>query len=267
MWRPCRLKNLLLITLAAFAFSVSCAAQTHHAMKGAWSYPSTNWPNEYRVYCAQQSQQTIQQSPINLANAKQNTGMSLTFNYTGIPVPVEDTGHYIEVNYGAGSPQNSVTFNGKTYNLLQFHFHEPSEHTLNGAAPAAMEVHLVHQATDGTKKLLVVGVLINKGSASQSNPTYDQIIAALNNHNQPAPVVNPSGMLPGGGQNNGYLASTFYTYTGSLTTPPCTPGVTWVVLTNSIYFSPGEITEYKYPNTSRGAQPSIPTLLLQTNQP
>ena len=266
MWCPSRLKNLLLITLAVVALSLSSLAQAK-PVKSGWSYPSTNWPTEYRVYCSQQSQQTIQQSPINLANAKQNMGMSLTFHYNAIPVPVEDTGHDIEVNYGTGSSQNSVTFNGKTYNLRQFHFHEPSEHTMNGAAPAAMEVHLVHKATDGSGKLLVVGVLINQGSATQTNPTYDQIMTALKNHNHPAAAVNPGGMLPGGGQNNGSLASTFYTYTGSLTTPPCTPGITWVVLTNSIYFSPGEITEYKYPKSSRGAQPSIPTLLLQTNQP
>jgi carbonic anhydrase len=284
MLRPYRLKILLLVSMAGFAFSLSSVAQdppqdsAECPKPSSWSYPSTSWAKDFPKCCSQTNPETkdIQQSPIDIASSTEKT-LTLALNYNGADVPVEALDHTVEVVYhelstakqsraSEGQPtavENYVTYNGKKHWLLQFHFHLPNEHEIKGKPVAKdmenMEVHLVHQATDGG--LLVVGVLINKGAA---NEAFGKILANVGGHAN----LNPVDMIPGA-YNTSRLK--FYTYTGSLTTPPCTPPVTWVVLKDPITISSNQLTSYekldngKYEGTSRYPQPAITTLTVDSN--
>jgi len=191
-----------------------------------------------------------------------NTNLALAFSYNALAVPVEDMYYTIEADYGSGSSQNSITFNDVTYNLIQFHFHEPSEHTITGFDPAPMEVHLIHQAvdkngiTDPNGAKLVIGVLINVGEA---NTGFGAVMTALKEHNSPMQTIDANQMIPSATSQN------FFTYTGSLTTPPCTPGITWVVMATPITISQAQLDSYKYPNSSRLLQATIGGINLQSN--
>jgi carbonic anhydrase len=166
------------------------------------------------------------QSPIDIATA--NTVSEavpwLTFWYRKTPFVVENTGHVVEVPYTAGS---AIRVGMDKYELLQFHFHTPSEHTVNGEFAAA-ELHLVHRSN--LLDFAVVGVLINVGFPV--NEELDEILI-----NAPADEgeielegsVNAKDLLP---SQKGY-----YHYSGSLTTPPCSEGVRWFVLKKPVFVS------------------------------
>jgi carbonic anhydrase len=117
--------------------------------------------------------------------------------------------------------------NGATYELVQFHFHAPSEHTIDGKHADA-EVHLVHRNAAG--QLAVVGVLIKKGLENRASKSlWDNLPTHAGPARPLSEPVNPDGLLP--------VRRTSYRYEGSLTTPPCAEGVTWMVMTEPIQLS------------------------------
>lgn len=149
----------------------------------------------------------------------------LLFGYGTTPFVVENNGHVVEVPYAAGS---SVLIGLDRYELLQFHFHAPSEHTVNGVN-AAIEMHLVHRDVLGN--LAVVGVPVQVGTPR--NRLLEDIIATApleeGEASLPTRTISARGLLPS--------STSYYTYTGSLTTPPCTEGVRWIVLKNPLFVS------------------------------
>ena len=258
-----RLKNLVPVTVAALVFCLSSVAQDCPAVKD-WKYDTMScWPTKYPQCCSQSNEATkdIQQSPINIRSSTEDQSLTLEVHYNGVEVPVVNNGHSIEVEYEhqAAAPRNYVKYKGTEYTLQQFHFHQPSEHQINGPPGAAMEVHLVHK--DGNGKYLVVGVLVNKGTANEG---FGKILANIGGHS----TVNAIQMIPGTQPTN-HLK--FYTYMGSLTTPPCTPGVTWVVLKDPITFSAEQIKTYgdldggKFAQTFRYPQIPITRLTVTRN--
>jgi carbonic anhydrase len=187
----------------------------------------------------------MKQSPIDIVTSavvKQNLP-DLVFLYEDTPLDVENTGHVIEVPYVGGSkvlfgrPAGSLQGASVTdeYKLIQFHFHAPSEHTINGKV-ADMELHLVHQNALGD--LAVVGVLMNKGS--DPNPAFDQIMGNASNsegtHHVEGAKINARNLLPAN--------AAYYTYSGSLTTPPCTEGVRWSVLRDPVTVSTYAVNQF-----------------------
>ena len=103
------------------------------------------------------------QSPIDIKGAQSEELSPIDFSYFGIKTAkVLNNGHTLQVNYANGS---MISINGKEYDLVQFHFHAPSEHTIDGK-PADMELHFVHKNGDG--KLAVVGVLMKKGAENET---------------------------------------------------------------------------------------------------
>jgi carbonic anhydrase len=158
------------------------------------------------------------QSPINITNVTESELSPIVFNYNAVPMSIVNNGHTIQVNYAAGS---TITVDGQTFNLLQFHFHTPSENIVEGNS-FPMEAHLVHADKDGN--LAVVAVLFQEG---MSNPFIETIWAHM-----PEKVgetkdlsdvhLNAADMLPSD--------KAYYRFNGSLTTPPCTEGVRWMVL-------------------------------------
>lgn len=146
---------------------------------------------------------------------------------------VVNTGHSIQVNYAEA---DSLTVGEETFPLIQYHFHSPSEHTVNGRH-SPMEMHLVHKSADG--KLAVVGVFIEEGTANAAfDPIWSNLPAAKGVENHLENVkVDVNALLP--------PARTTYRYDGSLTTPPCSEGVKWFVMTTPIALSGEQIARFR----------------------
>jgi carbonic anhydrase len=186
------------------------------------------------------------QSPIDIRNPQKADLPAIRFDYQHSPLRIIDNGHTIMVNYAPGS---SMSVGGKKYALQQFHFHRPSEERVNGKT-FAMSLHLVH--ADETGKLAVVAVLLQQGEANlllaelwkdlprqkEKEDRWDNI------------QIDASRLLPA---DKGY-----YTFSGSLTTPPCSENVTWFVLKNPVTVSAEEIERFSrlYRDDARPTQPS-----------
>ncbi|WP_417318422.1 carbonic anhydrase [Emcibacter sp.] len=170
------------------------------------------------------------QSPIDIARIGGSTDGIVT-NYRLTALDVLNNGHTIQLNYEPGS---TLMSEGREYELLQFHFHSPSEHTIEGRH-FPLEVHLVHK--DDSGKLAVVGVMFREG---QENPD----LAALWNHMPEnantgyvsSDLVNASNLLPSN--------LSFVRYNGSLTTPPCSEGVRWHVVAEPLEASAAQIDKF-----------------------
>ncbi len=172
------------------------------------------------------------QSPINIKNAVESTPAKISFDYKSSPLVVVNNGHTIQVNYEKGS---TVTINGEKYALLQFHFHTPSEHEINDKA-AAMELHLVHRNEAG--KLAVLGVMLNKGKANALIEEVWQNIPATGKTNAVSDrLINAANLLP--------KSMAYYSYDGSLTTPPCSEGVKWNVFVEPMTISEEQIAAFE----------------------
>jgi carbonic anhydrase len=152
----------------------------------------------------------------------------------------------VQVDYAPGS---SITVQGKQYDLVQFHFHKPSEEKINGKA-SDMVVHLVHRDRDG--KLAVVAVLLEAGASSSLIETLWKNVPKEKGeeHDVQGVEVNAADLLPA--NKAGY-----YTFAGSLTTPPCSEGVTWFVLKARTTMSKDEIARFGklYSMNARPTQP------------
>src|SRR5208283_4507080 len=235
----------------------------------AWSYNpnAPDGPSHWGTCsstCANTS--TSQQSPINFPVAPapftgSPQGALALFDPAAL-VTVQNNGHTIQVNYPTPYT-NKLTYNGTTYYLNQFHFHTPSEHTFGpNYSRSPLELHLVHTAnSDGSGAILVLTVLIN-GGGTQPNPTFDQVLQntpwgvgipsaqfpnppGFNVGGSAGPPVVP-GLLPIAPNNNwNPYGIQFYMYTGSLTTPPCTEGITWIVLATSLQLTDAEVTQFR----------------------
>jgi carbonic anhydrase len=169
-------------------------------------------------------------SPVDIPRGAPVSG-GLTLDYRPAKLVVVNNGHTVQVNYEPGS---TMTVDGKTHALRQFHFHTPSEHLVHGRA-ADVEAHFVHQADDG--ELAVVGVLMHAGN---SNPVLQQVLEVM-----PASegTVHSSGSVDAAGLLPADLAH--YAYDGSLTTPPCSRGVRWHVLRASISVSEDQVARLR----------------------
>jgi carbonic anhydrase len=223
----------ILLMEAAHSKPVEAQAATGTPQAEEWSYEGDMGPQHWGdldpsfARCSQGHAQ----SPIDISAPQGVKLTDLVFNYGPTALSVINTGETIKINYDAGS---SLVYNEITYKLLQFHFHHPSEHTINGKA-FDLELHLVHQ--DAAGNLAVIGVLITKGQAD--NPAY-------------APIFDNLPALAGSKAVNGKLNAMdllpsdrhYYTYIGSLTTPPCTQGVRWLLLTTPIELSQKQIDAF-----------------------
>ena len=175
------------------------------------------------------------QSPINIEGSgfTLNVG-SLDLNYQDTPLTIVNNGRTIRVDYQPGS---SLTLDGQAYELLQFHFHQPSEHLISGKA-AEMEAHFVHQ-NQATGNLVVLAVLMSKGEMSQAlESIWQQIPRSDAQTSQVSDLtINALQLLPENSRQ-------YYRYQGSLTTPPCSEIVTWLVLKQPVSVSKAQLTRF-----------------------
>ena len=194
------------------------------------------------------------QSPIALVSSGPGAATPATspldaFTYKPSRISLVNNGHTVQQDYDPGS---SVSEAGVAYTLRQFHFHAPSEHTLDGQS-FPLELHLVHLDAAG-KPALVVGVLVKEG---RSNPAFDALFARLPQHSgekiEPAGgKVDAAKILPAN--------RSFFDYDGSLTTPPCSEGIRWRVMRQPIEMSAAQIQVFRsiahLAHTNRPIQPA-----------
>jgi len=175
-----------------------------------------------------------QQTPINLVagTAKAQDLPDLVFGYKPSKLSIINNGHTVQMTYDAGSTL-ARTGSADTSTLAQFHFHAPSEHTVDGAS-FPMEAHLVHVNPAG-KPVAVVGVFIKAGKENAGlTKAFQDLPAKSGDKRAPAgATIDARALLP--------ADKTFFTYPGSLTTPPCTEGLTWYVFKTPIEMSPAQI--------------------------
>jgi len=249
------MRNLVASAVCVLAFSVTALTQdATHAPH--WGYSGAEGPNawgslkpEYQV-----CQFGKQQSPIDIKDAKKGSLPAIQFDYKPAALNVVNNGHTILVNYPPGS---FITVGDKKYELKQFHFHHPSEEKINGKT-YDMVAHLVHADADG--RLAVVAVLLRKGAA---NPMLRRIWDEMPKEEGPAREVagvevNAAALLP--------TSTAYYTFPGSLTTPPCSEGVTWFVLKTPSEISVQEIETFSkiYPYNARPVQPANERAILES---
>jgi carbonic anhydrase len=194
------------------------------------------------------------QSPIDIKGAKKSDLPALKLNYNAVPLNIIDNGHTIQVNYASGS---TLTVGDKTYTLKQFHFHHPSEERVNGRG-YDMVAHLVHADADG--HLAVVAVLLKQGKANALLESVWKNIPT--EKDKPVDVsgvtLNVQDLLP--------PDHAYYTFMGSLTTPPCSEGVIWYVLKSAASLSASQVAAFAklYPMNARPIQPLNGRELLET---
>ena len=225
-----------------------------HSAGPCWGYEPHNGPEVWGsldaafIACASGDEQ----SPINLTAGQTAELAPIEFDYRRTRFAIENTGHTIQVNPNPGS---GIVLNGVRSALLQFHFHHPSEHTFDGGR-LALEMHLVHRSDLGS--VTVVGVLFKEGEANE-------VLAPVWKHLPPE--QSESHMVPGKLDLASLLPAvrTTWRYRGSLTTPPCTEGVAWIVLTEPLAMSKAQIAAFGaiHPQNVRPVQPLGNRVLLR----
>ena len=195
-----------------------------------------------------------QQSPIDLAGALSASIPAPAEHWTpASSAMVVNTGHTIQIDVPAGG---SVSLNGKDYILRQFHFHHPSEHTIDGKQ-FPLEAHFLHAASDGD--LAVISVLFLEGAA---NPNLDAIWATAPGREAKAAVafeIDAAAFMPKQGAA--------FRYEGSLTTPPCSESVHWTVMATPVTASASQIAAFAslFPHNARPVQPLNRRYVLKTS--
>jgi carbonic anhydrase len=240
--------------LAGFAVCPLCAPRGY-AEGAHWSYEGSNGPDKWgdldaadRV-CSAGSQQ----SPIDVGGTVKAQLSPLQIAWGKRAGTIVNNGHTIQVNFAEGSTLN---FGGDRYTLVQFHFHRPSEHLINGKN-FPMEAHFVHRNATGA--LAVIGVLMATGKANQ---VFNKVVSTMPAAEGPAvkadAAIDPNGLLP--------VKRSYYFYEGSLTTPPCSEVVNWLLLTDPIQVADADVASFAklYAMNARPAQKVNRRFVLQS---
>ncbi|OYT98303.1 MAG: carbonate dehydratase [Burkholderiales bacterium PBB1] len=221
-----------------------------------WAYEGAHGPSEWarlspeNATCASGQRQ----SPIDITDGIQVDLDAVQFDYRPSSFRVVDNGHTVQVNV---APGNTIEVLGRHYELVQFHFHRPSEERIDGK-PFDMVVHLLHKSADG--RLAMIAVLLERGSAQPVVQSVwnnlplekgDEVAAK-------APIDVPA-LLPSDRR--------YYTYMGSLTTPPCSEGVLWMVMKAPVQISPEQLAIFTrlYPMNARPIQAQHGRLIKESN--
>jgi carbonic anhydrase len=214
-----------------------------------WSYSGPTGPEHWGSLSPEYAacSEGSEQSPIDLG-AGAGAPPSLEVDYGASPLELTNNGHSVEA---AIQGANSVSLDGTAYTLDQFHFHAPSEHTIEGEV-LALELHFVNAADDGS--LAVLGVMVREG---EENPAWSGVTEALGstvNEGDTAEVqaTELAALLPASPAN-----AERWSYPGSLTTPPCSEGVAWTVFAEPIEMSAKQIAAFTaaYEGNARPVQP------------
>jgi len=225
----------------------SCVASEHPHPH--WSYSGATDPSKWSTLepdfatCSKGHAQ----SPIDIRHEAVHDAKlpPLKFDYQAVPLKIIDNGHSIQIDYAPGS---FLTVGDRRFQLVQFHFHHPSEERIDGKG-FEMVAHLVHK--DAAGKLAVVAVLLDPGAA---NPLVQTLWTHIPKHKEHEDTlasirINAADLLP--------ADHSYYSFAGSLTTPPCTEGVSWFVLRHAGSVSTQQVKAFAqhYPMNARPVQP------------
>ena len=232
-------------------YTVAFAGEGPH-----WSYSGHEGPEHWGDLAPEfeMCRKGVNQSPVDLRGMIEAQLAPLQIHYRPTPVEAVNNGHTIKANSNNNS---TITLNDHTYKLIQVHFHTPSENHINGIS-FPMEAHFVH--ADQAGNLAVIGLMYKEGPANASlAPIWDNMPTAVGDTVKPAGKnLDTDAMLPA---NRDY-----YRYNGSLTTPPCSEGVLWLVMKEPVSASREQIEKFHsifQHDTNRPVQPLNARSVLQ----
>ncbi len=221
------------------SFSIGIAAQdSEDKPVHPWGYEGGTGPlhwgemeqdHEKHLMC----REGVRQSPINIDHVPGFKLEKLDIHYFKTPIRLINNSHTIMLNYRKGS---FVEWEGEIFDLVQIHFHHPSEHLINGKS-FPMEIHMVHKTKD--HQYVVIAVFAQYGKENNTiQKMWDHIPIHINGKFFNAKkFVNAEKLLP--------LSKKYYFYNGSLTTPPCTENVTWFILETPIEMDKKQVMHFQ----------------------
>lgn len=244
---------------AAAAKARKVAAATPPAPKvysNHWSYEGENGPANWGKINPEWSKCSTgnRQSPIDIRDGMKVELEQITFDYHPSSFNVTDNGHTVQVMLSGG---NFLTVNNRMYELIQFHFHRPSEERVNGKG-YEMVIHLVHK--DGEGKLAVLALLLERGKPQPVIQTvWNNLPLEKLETLAPSTVLDPLDLIP--------ARRDYFTFMGSLTTPPCSEGVLWLVMKEPVQASPAQMALFSrlYPLNARPIQPGSGRIIKESN--
>ncbi|WP_020410874.1 carbonic anhydrase [Hahella ganghwensis] len=220
-----------------------------------WSYTGNEGPaywstlDQDYLTCGQGKNQ----SPINLTNMVEGKLPEISLQYSGKATEVVNNGHTIQVNYAPGS---TLELNNKKFELKQFHFHSPSENTIKGES-FPLEAHFVHADENGN--LAVLALMLKEGEENQAlQPVWEKMPLDSGEKEALTTPINTADILPS--------SHAYYRFNGSLTTPPCSEGVRWLVLKDSVTISKEQLEKFNQSipfDNNRPVQPVNARVIVQ----
>lgn len=240
---------------AAAAAAVAAAAAAPK-ISNHWDYEGEFGPENWGKINPAWSQCGTgkRQSPIDIRDGMKVDLDEIDFNYRLSDYSEVDNGKTVQVNVGRG---NFMTIGNQSYELVQFHFHRPSEEKINGKG-TEMVIHLEHRGPGG--KLAIVAVLLERGKANEAiQAVWNNIPLEKNQPVAPGEPIDPTELLP--------ERRAYYTYMGSQTTPPCTENVLWLVMKQPMTASPAQMALFSrlYPLNARPVQESEGRMVKESN--
>jgi carbonic anhydrase len=228
----------------------------HEVHPAHWDYAGSGGPESWGQMKPEflKCSTGTRQSPIDIRDGIKVNLDAVQFDYKPSGFRVIDNGHTVQVNVAAG---NSIEVMGRRYELVQFHFHRPSEERIDGRQ-FDMVVHLVHKDIDG--RLAVIAVLLERGSALPVvQSVWNNLPLEKGDEVAARGALNLNDLLP--------AERNYFTYMGSLTTPPCSEGVLWMVMKQPVQISADQIGIFArlYPMNARPIQSASGRLIKESN--
>jgi len=212
-----------------------------HGHEVHWGYEGENgpehWGESFPTCGAGKTQ-----SPLNIVGPFEKSKETLMVDYVASPLKILNNGHTIQV---IPAPGSKLLINWEVFDLLQFHFHRPSEEKVDGKG-SAMVIHFVHKNKDG--KLAVIGVLVEEGKENSFIKTlWDNLPPKVGEEYLPERVeFDPTSLIP--------TDTSHFTYEGSLTTPPCTEGVMFYIMKTPVEISKSQVNKFPFKLNARPVQ-------------
>jgi carbonic anhydrase len=238
---------------ASIAVAAIAAAPKHGTV---WSYEGETGPANWSKINVDWGRCGVgnRQSPIDLRDGIKVNLEQIGFDYHPSSFSEVNNGHTISVAVGNG---NFITVGNQTYELQEFHFHRPSEERVNGKG-TEMVIHMVHRSVEG--KVAIVAVLLERGAPHPLMQTiWDNLPLEKFDTVAPSIVIDPIDALP--------ERREYFTYMGSLTEPPCTEGVLWIVFKQPRQASPAQMALFSrlYPLNARPVQAAMGRMVKESN--
>ena len=250
-----RVVRLLMTAVTLAALAIGASGVRSAIASSGWGYTgegANGWADLSDAYTTCRT--GLEQSPVDLKGAIDADLPAVKVDYKPIPLTILNNSHTIQVN---AAPGNTIELDGEKYELLQMHFHHPGEHTIAGES-FPMEAHFVH--SNEKEELAVLGVFLKEGA---ENAALSSVWAAMPKEKAAATTipnvqVDIASLLPSN--------PAMFQYFGSLTTPPCTQVVKWVVFKEPIEVSTAQIDQFKaiFALNARPTQPLHRRFLLDT---